>query len=806
MAQRFRAIESVASVDMDVIDLLILPRGAFAADAAASRTQNAALSEWVEQGGSLLVFGIRDEGFSRELLPHEIRFATDDPSGWGGVDFSEEIADTNHPIYNRPHRLRYLAGLLEQGRVVYTSPEWTLLLTKNGEDLSVEHQLDNPPNDVGSIFECTVGNGRVLVCQPVVELYHSENASIVPHPLEAGVLLFENIVEYMKQAAADRPLPVARIMASPTNGPPNGEITFRAEFTDGELPIACEWRFGDGATGEGVQTAHSYSTPGIYWIKVRAVAETGEADYAACRVRVGPKRAWRWADHLADAFMHRYYSDPGRVGPNYRTALVLSGLLDVYERSGDTQILDYVREFFQTRLIERWDRRPYRDDMTPDVNFADIYTLMTPAWRVYKLTGDRVYWDMAREVWDQSLRVDHSLPPGLLWSPHTWGGRRAIVDFTYFKCQLRAAAWDDSGDPALLDEAAQQMVRFAEFFQDPSDGLFFMAVDMDHKEYFTSPDRPSGLNDSKWNRADGWVAMAFAELMPRLTREHPLYGRLEGIVTEFFTGIVHAQDPRTGLWALVVDRREYPGMWLETTGSCMYVQALCRLVETGVLPRQPFLDCARRGYNGLQQRIGMGHWDYPYLSDACQGTLPRLNLERWIQAHRHDNDLHVIGPYLMAEEALWRVAPPDVAVVGNLKAESSLAGQILNVGGISFFQVPGMYDMPDLGTFRTVVVERGAVDSNRANIAAYPDRLREVALNGGTVAAFSQQDGAWLEAAFPELKDRLREGQGEWLEAVVGDGRVIYCRSYPQVTGEMDEAASVAELRGFPLVSRALRW
>ncbi len=781
MAEPFSVVDSISSESLAGIDLLILPQGAFANDAAGVRSRNGLLTDWVRGGGCLLVFAISDRDFAPGLLPHEIRFAPEDPSGWGDYDFSEQIADTTHPIFNRPHRLRYLAGLEEPSRVEYTAPQWTVLLAKNGGHPSSDYKLDNPSNDVGSIFETASGKGRVLVCQPMIERYHAGNAAIVPHPLEGGVLLFENVVEYMKQSAAGTELPLATLSAVPSHGPTGKKISLSAGIGNGKKPVACRWDFGDGTTGEGVSAEHAYEQPGTYWVKAAVTSAGGLTDHAACRVVVGPARELRWADQLVDAFMHRYYPDPGLVKPNYRTALVLTGLLDVYERSGNVEILEYVQGFFRKRLIERWENRPYKGETQPGHDFVDLYSLMSPAWRVFKITGDSTYLRMAREVWAQSLAIDHSLPRDLLWSPFGWGGRRAIVDFTYFKSQLRGSAWEDSRDPALLDESATQMARFASYFQDPSDSLFFMAIDMDHRAYFTSPERPSGLNDSKWNRADGWVALALTELMTRLDRKHPKWNELQDIVTRFFTGLIHAQDPETGLWALVVDRRDYPGMWLETTGSSMYVYSICKLVEAGVLPAKPFLDCARRGYNGLQQRLGLGHWDYPYLSDACQGTLPRMDLSSWLTTHRNDNDFHVIGPFLMAEEALWRVAPPEVAVIGELKAPESLVGQALNVGGLYFFSVPELYNSPDLGRFRALIIERGAVDHNTADVAAYPEKLVEYVENGGTLLLFEQKNTRWVEQTFPGLDGNLEIAATETRATKHGSGRVFYLKDYSKL-------------------------
>jgi len=292
--------------------------------------------------------------------------------------------------------------------------------------------------------------------------------------------------------------------------------------------------------------------------------------------------------------------------------------------------------------------------------------------------------------------------------------------------------------------------------------------------------------------------MAFAELMTRLDRNHPLWNELEDIARRFFTGLMHVQDPETGLWALVVDRRDYPGMWLETTGSSMFVYSICKLVEAGVLPAEPYLACARRGYNGLQLRIGLGHWDYPYMSDACQGTLPRLDLDRWLQSHRNDNDFHVIGPFLRAEDALWRIAPPEMAVIGDLKTSENLIGQMLNVGGYYFFSIPELYNSPNLNLFRVLVIEHGAVDNNIANVVSYPEKLAEYAQSGGTVIMMEQENDDWPGRTFPNLEKSLKGSSGnETIKVAHGQGQVIYCRTYPQLKISMSEIERLEELKDF---------
>jgi rhamnogalacturonyl hydrolase YesR len=781
MGERPEILALDKKIDLSSVDLLIAAAGTFNENTQGFKQAQPAVESFVRGGGSLLVFGLRSDGFRPEFLPHEIRFAADDPSGWGNYDFSDKIAIPSHALFNNPHRLEYLGGLQETDRIVYTAPEWIVLLGKDPGHPESDHTITKPDFTVGSIFESGWGNGRVLVCQPIIERYYAEKLQMVPHPLEEGILLFENLVEYMKKVAADRVLPLAGAQVSPTCGAAGATYFFHAlaDSTKGQLTVS--WDFADGSYGEGANCEHIYSNDGVYLAAATVTDRSGATDRATCRVEVGPARPMRWAEYLIEAFTTRYYPDGGRVGVNYRTALVLNGMLDVYQRNRDPELLAYIEKFYNDRLISRWDNRPFKGDMQPDHNFVDVYSMAPPALELYRITGKTEYLTVATELWDHSLAVDAQLPPDGLWSPWGWHGRQAIVDFTYFKAHLRAIAWEQTGSTELLDNAAEQMVRFADVFTDPEDNLFFMAVDRDMKAYFTSPDRPSGLNDSKWSRANGWVSLALAELLTRLPKNHHLYDNLVKITRNFADGLASSQDPETGLWALVVDKPDYPGMWFETTATSMFVYSICRLVEARVLPADPYLAMARRGYNGLQQNIGIGAFGYPYISNACQGTLPRPNIERWLACHRHDNDLHVLGPFMMAEEALWRVAPPDLAVIGNLRSGASGLGRVLNRSGNYFYQIPNLYTEKSLDEFGTLIIDSGAMDANTADVRAYYDKLLERADSGATVLILRQTDTKLLQKMlagleFPENeegKPRVADG-GAWEMLNLGDNSVIY--------------------------------
>jgi len=790
LANMGQVCDTLASADPDSLQrfgVVIVGRRFMAGlDSLACRESFAALVDFAARGGCVLIFGLEPETCTPGRLPATVRFATDDPSGWGNYDETESIAYPEHPLFNRPHHLTYLAGIPEPDRIISTPAPWNILLAKEPEHPGQAPLLVNPVDSVGSLFELAWGKGRIVVCQPQIEQYYAGGYGYSIHPLEGGLLLFENLIQYARCSAASDSLPWIEPQALPRVAAPGDTVRFELEGS-GTGNIALDWDLGDGSTAAGASPSHVFSADGIYRVRVRLTDSRGAVTRGACLVQVEKPRCKRWGDYIAEAMTRRYYPDPGRPGVNYRTALFMDGLLDLYQRNQDPQLLDYIDRFFHKRLIDRWDRRPYKGDLTPDHDFVDIYSLMSAARRMFGVTGDSAYLAMCREVWDQDISLDSQIPSDSLWTPWTWRGKEAIVDFEYFETELRADYFKATGDMRQVEEAARQMLMYDRTFRDPKDDLYFQAISFDRSAFYCSPERPNGLNDSKWGRADGWMAMAWAELLEVLPADSPYHPAVMEAVRKFFTAVVAHQDSASGLWALITDKQNTPGIWMETTSSSMFVYSLIRLVELGALPREPFLTAARHGYNGLQTRIRIGADDFPFLSDACEGTLPRLDIARWIASHRRDNDFHVLGPYLRAEEALWRVCPPVVGVLGSLRPELSRLGQRLNRENVFFYQIPELSTDCDLILLQAVVVDRGAFDRNEADTRARLDRLLDYAASGGTVFILPQSQNARLAAALPPGlvldaagKASLNEDENSGWEPRERDGSSCFVRPMNQ--------------------------
>ena len=148
--------------------------------------------------------------------------------------------------------------------------------------------------------------------------------------------------------------------------------------------------------------------------------------------------------------------------------------------------------------------------------------------------------------------------------------------------------------------------------------------------------------------------------------------------------------------------------------------------------------------------------------------MPRVNIERWLAAHRHDNDFHAVGPYLRAEEAIWRVAPPETAVIGGTgKDDRNSLEAALNRAGRFFYRIPALASTPELRRFESIFVAAGAYDNDAAGVRALFPRLVSYARSGGRLVVCGQQRQAELLSALPPgldaaLAGSKDSGSGGW--------------------------------------------
>lgn len=367
-----------------------------------------------------------------------------------------------------------------------------------------------------------------------------------------------------------------------------------------------------------------------------------------------PPRADRpLAVRLADGVLSRWpvAASISNKGFEYNTGIVLVGIAEVYRHTRDPRYLGYIRTWVDAFLRE--DGSVDLGDDAAGHNLDRIQPGNLVLF-LYEETGDPRYARAAR--W---LRARFDTFP-----------RNATGGF-WHKQKYPDEMWLDG-----IYMAEPFLVRYGRLFREPGfcfdtavaqtllvgektragGGLFRHAWDADRNAAWADP--TSGISPEVWGRAMGWYLMALVDMLADLPPDHPGHARLRELLREAAGGVMQTQDPRTGLWYQVMDKGDRDGNWLETSASAMFVYALKRGADAGLLSPAAG-EAARRGWSGLQSRLSTDQEGRPVVEGAVEGMSVQKDLAGYLGKKRLADSSHGLCGMLLAASAIaW---PPAVA-------------------------------------------------------------------------------------------------------------------------------------------------
>lgn len=186
-----------------------------------------------------------------------------------------------------------------------------------------------------------------------------------------------------------------------------------------------------------------------------------------------------------------------------------------------------------------------------------------------------------------------------------------------------------TGERRYCDDAARQILKFAERLRDPQTGLFYHG-------WFGSTGKTSV---AVWGRANGWMIWAMSEALLHLPSDHPSRAKIRKIFREHVTSLAKYQSA-TGLWHQVLD---HPQSYAETSCTAMVVLAMARGLRHGWIEKK-YKENALRGWHALTKKIdpdGTVH-------GICRGTGIGPDLEFYFNRATFDHDPRGLGAVITA--------------------------------------------------------------------------------------------------------------------------------------------------------------
>jgi unsaturated rhamnogalacturonyl hydrolase len=248
-----------------------------------------------------------------------------------------------------------------------------------------------------------------------------------------------------------------------------------------------------------------------------------------------------------------------------------------------------------------------------------------PALDLHLKTNDPRYLEYARAVVGFMENSAARTPDGA-FVPHP-PALEVWIDVCYFTAPAIALLARISGDSAMLERAADQVIVHRDHLIDPGSGLFWHVAYVDRKTH--SP--------CLWARGNSWFSIAAPQVIAEVDaagRLQPLAAKVEairGALARQLNSVASLQDS-SGLWHTVIDRDD---SYLEASAAAGFALALGRALRT----RLPGLDTvrardaytralgaicskidARGAFTGVSQQTPPG--DFAFYNSIEIGTAP----------------------------------------------------------------------------------------------------------------------------------------------------------------------------------------
>jgi unsaturated rhamnogalacturonyl hydrolase len=219
------------------------------------------------------------------------------------------------------------------------------------------------------------------------------------------------------------------------------------------------------------------------------------------------------------------------------------------------------------------------------------------------------------------------------------------LDDLYMSVPCLAQAGKLTGEKRYYDDAAKQILQFADRMFVKDKGLFMHAwsQDMEHHPAF------------HWARANGWAIMAMAELLDVLPADHPSRPAVLALFKQHAAGLT-AHQGHAGLWHQLLDRRE---SYEETSASAMYVFAMARGINRGWLDARAFGPAVAIGWNAVAGKVNAKG----QVENVCVGTGVGWEPMFYMYRPTHLLAAHGYGPVLLAGAEMIELRKrPDIGI------------------------------------------------------------------------------------------------------------------------------------------------
>lgn len=328
---------------------------------------------------------------------------------------------------------------------------------------------------------------------------------------------------------------------------------------------------------------------------------------------------------------------------SYEWGVTYSGVLAAYKATGDDAYLDYVKKRHQLLAdIAPVYQKIYAKDKAIDVNIRRVIdphalddagavccsmikaTLMGnsqyPATAIRPLIDNYADYIMNREYRLADGTFARIRPQkNTVWLDDMFMGIPTVAYMGVL-----------TGDGKYFDEAARQVLQFAQRMWVPEKGLFRhgWVEEMDPHPAF------------HWGRANGWAILTMCEVLDVLPVSHPKYGEILNLLKAHAAGLARLQQ-HDGFWHQLLDRND---TYLESSATAIYTYCLAHGVNQGWLDAKAYGPVAQLGWHAVASSVNAKG----QVENVCVGTGMAFDPAFYAYRPTHVMAAHGYGPVLWA--------------------------------------------------------------------------------------------------------------------------------------------------------------
>ena len=331
-------------------------------------------------------------------------------------------------------------------------------------------------------------------------------------------------------------------------------------------------------------------------------------------------------------------------GWNYIDGCMMIALLNLYRITGERRYYDFAEEFLDYYVFEDGSIRGYKEE---DYNLDNICEGRV-LFDVYAVSGKEKYRRAMETLHGQLLRQPRT-PEGNFWHKAIYPNQ-VWLDGLYMAQVFYARYTTQFENGAAYEDIYRQFRTVRERMYDPESGLYRHGYDASKKAFWADE---TGRSQNPWLRSLGWFSAALVDVTAELSGETYRVG-MTAIAAELAKNLLAYIDPESGMLWQVPNQVGREGNYPETSGSAMVAYFYLKGARLGILDAS-YAAVGERIFQGICSRYLTQTDGRLNLGGIClvAGLGPENNRRRdgsyayYISEPVVENDAKGLAPFLM---------------------------------------------------------------------------------------------------------------------------------------------------------------